>query len=106
MDPDQLQYILIYATFVCGASVVLQRAKPDWKRIRIAFVAGSLLPLLGVGMCVYALVRWMFAERPPGDIDHYAMAIVGILILLFLSLACLVVGFLISLLTTAIVRLR
>jgi hypothetical protein len=106
MDPEQLQIVLGYATFVSAASLVLPRVKPEWTRLRIALIAGGLLPLLGLGLAVFAFVRWVSAPPLPHDTDHHAMAVIGLLILLILSVVCLVVGIVVSLLVTTIVRMR
>lgn len=106
MDPEQLQIILVYAALVSVASLALQHAKPEWTRMRIALIAGGLLPLLGFGLAVIAFVRWASAPPLPHDTDHHAMAAIGVLIVLVLSMICLVVGILVSLLVTTIVRVR
>lgn len=106
MDPEQLQILLGYTAFVSVASLILRRAKPEWTRTRIALIAGGLPPLLGVGLGVLAVVRWINAAPLPGDTDHHAMGIIGIAILLILSLVCLVVGIIVSLVVTTIVRVR
>ena len=106
MDPEQLQIVLGYTAFVSVASLALRGAKPEWTRTTIALVAGGLLPLLGLGLAVVAFVRWTNAAPLPGDIDHHAMGVIGILILLILSLVCLVVGIIVSFVVTTIVRAR
>jgi hypothetical protein len=106
MDPEQLQIVLAYSAFVIMASLVLRREKPQWTRARIALIAGGLLPLLGLGLAVLAFVRWVNAAPLPGDIDHHAMGLIGIFILLFLSLVCLVVGMIVSFVATTIARMR
>jgi len=105
MDPDQLKIILQYAVIVSVASLVLQHLKPQWTRIRIAFITGGLLPLLGLALTAFAFVRWLNAPPLPHDTDHHAMAVIGILIVLFLSVICLVVGMVVSLLVTTIARM-
>lgn len=106
MDPEQLQIVLGYALFVGVASLLLRRAQPGLSRIRIALIAGGLLPLLGVVLAVLAFLRWAGAAPLPGDTDHHAMTVIGIVILLILSLACLVSGMIVSLLVTWLVRAR
>jgi hypothetical protein len=106
MDPEQLQIVLGYAVFVSVASLLLRRREPEYSRFRIALITGGLLPLLGLGLAVLAFVRWAGAAPMPGDIDHHAMGVIGIIILLFLSLVCLVVGMFVSLVVTTFVRAR
>jgi hypothetical protein len=106
MDPEQLRLILGYALFVAVASVLLRRREPDLSRIKIAFFAGGLLPSLGLALGLLAVLRWVSAGPLPNDTDHQAMAIIGIVIMLLLSLACLVVGMILSLVVTAFVRAR
>ena len=65
-----------------------------------------LLPVLGLGFAVLTLVRWMNAAPLPHDTDHHAMAIIGIVIVLALSFICLIVGVIVSLVTTTIARMR
>jgi hypothetical protein len=88
------------------ASLLLRRKEPELSRMRIALITGALLPLLGLGLAVLAFVRWANAAPLPGDTDHHAMAVIGIVILLFLSLVCLVVGMIVSFVVTTIVRAR
>jgi len=99
MDPEQLQILVGYAVFVSVASLILRRAIPDWTRTRIAFITGGLLPLLGLAFTALAFVRMITAGGHP-------MGMIGILIGLFLSLACLVGGIILSLVVTTIVRAR
>ena len=106
MDPEQLQIILGYAVFVGVASLLIRRSQPEWTRIRIALIAGGLLPFMGLGAAVLTFLRWFNAAPMPGDTDHHAMGVIGIFILLFLSLICLVVGMVVSLVVTTIVRAR
>jgi len=106
MDPEQLQLVLGYAALVAVASLVLRRMNPEWTRLRIAFFAGGLLPSVGLALAIYALVRWFTAPPLPHDIDHHAMAVIGIAIVLILSAVCLVVGMIVSFLVTMIVRAR
>jgi hypothetical protein len=105
MDPEQLEIVIVYAVFVSMASVILLLAKPEWTRIKIAIIAGSLLPLLGLGLTAFTFWRWANAPPLPGDTDHHAMAVIGIVILLFLSLVCLVVGIVVSLVVTTFMRI-
>lgn len=106
MDPEQLQVIIGYAAFVSLASLILRVANPHWTQTRIAFLTGGLLPRLGLGYGALAFLRWMLPSQVSGGIDHHAMGIIGIIIILFLSLACLVAGMFVSLVVTSIVRPR
>lgn len=104
MDPEQLQIILIYSFVVSGASLALQYRNPQWTRIRIALISGGLLPFLGILLSGVSFLRWTSVPPLPHDTDHHAMAAIGIIILLILSIACLIVGIVISLLVTTIAR--
>jgi len=106
MDPEQLQVILVYAALVSLASLALRYAKPGWTRMRIALVAGGLLPLLGIALTVCMFVIWINSPPLPHDTDHHAMAAIGIMILLFLSLICFVVGIIVSFLVTMFIRVK
>ena len=96
MDSGHYQFVALYAIICAVFTVFIDQTWPDWSKIKIAFWCGVAAPLLGLLMGTVLIVLWFFQSRAPGDVDHHAMAIIGPMIIVLLSLFTGLLGFLVS----------